>query len=272
MKKITFALLILIIAACSTAKKDPAKEFKKAENHYQLSLSAFHRGDILSARREINIAIHFAPETAHYLNTLGLILLNDKEYEKAEKSFQKAISLDNLYTDPYNNLGVLYLEKNRVSEAREMFLRVLSDQIYPYPHYALTNLGIISVREGKDQDAERYFSRALRLKPDYCTALKEMGLLSDKRQDRKMALSYYEDAVRYCPDYVEALYLAATRLISEGREEAGKRHLQTCLNIEHLNIHASNIPYIRQCTSLAKSMGLKLKVEKSKGRKELGGE
>jgi len=266
-------LTVVLIVSCSasSSKDNGSSDEKKAETHYQLGLSALNRGDMIGAKREISIAISLDDESPYYHNYLGIVFLKDKEYKNAENEFRKALEIDKNYTDPYNNLGVLYLEQRELVRAREMFVRVLSDPIYPFPHYAETNLGVIARLEKNYAEAEKRFIKSLKLDGKFCTAYKELGVLYEEQGDLNKSTESFVKAADLCPAYVEVLYRAALKLISSKQEAKGKGYLAKCIDIDSNNINSFDIPFLRECLKLAADYDVKAENSDQKSKKEVEG-
>jgi len=254
LKKSTFTILtIVFILACQSApKKDTKNDEAKAHSHYQLGMASFGKGDSIKAKRELAIAIDYAPDIPYYHNHLGLIYLSEKDYVNAEKHFQNSLSLDEKYTDVLNNLGVLHLEKKNLMKAKEYFLKVIADPIYPYPHYAETNLGIVARLEKNYEKAEFHLKKSIKIKSNYCTAYKELALCYDELGKNSEAAERYSQAVKLCPSYVEALYRGAIKHFVLKDDSKGKRFLKKCLEVEANNITSASIPFLRECVTLSK--------------------
>ncbi|HEX3359268.1 MAG TPA: tetratricopeptide repeat protein [Tepidisphaeraceae bacterium] len=66
----------------------------------------------------------------------------------------------------------------------------------PNAWIAHNNLGVVYLNEDKLDDAERQFNRALELKPDHVEALMNLGLIADKRGDVNKAIEFMRNAIR----------------------------------------------------------------------------
>jgi tetratricopeptide (TPR) repeat protein len=86
---------------------------------------------------------------------------NEGEMETAVAHYQKAIAADPEFLAAINNLGVTYLDLNRLDVAIEQFTKAIAVD----PHAALpqVNLAISYFRLGLFDDAERAASRAVDL-------------------------------------------------------------------------------------------------------------
>lgn len=256
MSRTLFSILcVLMVTACATPEKKVVSDETKGDSYYQLGLAAFNKGDLVKAKLQITKAIELAPLVPYYHNHLGLVYLKEKDFERAEACFNTAYQLDEHYSDALNNLGLLYLAKGDIPKAKEYFLRVLADQLYPYPHFAETNLGKAFRLEKNYEESEKHLRKALQIKGSHCDAYKELALLYDE------AAKYYRKTIEFCPRYVEALYRGAVKLLvskDPKAQETGTAWLRTCLEMERQNVEAVEIPFLAECANLAKQYGVTL--------------
>ena len=90
-----------------------------------------------------------------------------KVYDKAEESFQRALSLSPNGAEINNNYGWYICSiKNNPNAAIPYFDRALADPTYPTPEMAYLNKGICSAKMGQFSLADAYFERALGMNPD----------------------------------------------------------------------------------------------------------
>lgn len=101
----------------------------------------------------------FADAQANY--QLGRYYLGQKRFELAEKSFQKAISIDPKHIDALNALGTLYAERGELPRALEMFEKVTA--MAPEAAYLFNNLGLAYYLAGDLDKAFDTLSRAVTL-------------------------------------------------------------------------------------------------------------
>jgi tetratricopeptide (TPR) repeat protein len=117
-------------------------EYNKAIGHFQIvfdrrpnnipvalalgiAFSRMHRN--LEATRIFNRVLVLAPGNAQALAELGLVKLNEGEFEEAESYFSLAIEKDkDDYTCPYEGLGLLYLRQGQMGKAKTNFERAIS--------------------------------------------------------------------------------------------------------------------------------------------------
>lgn len=264
-------LIAFLLAACATTDNKTVSDETKGDSYYQLGIAAFVKGDTVKAKLQITKAIEQAPLVPYYHNHLGLVYLQEKDLDRAQACFEAAYKLDESYSDALNNLGLLYLMRNDIPKAKEYFLRTIADQLYPYPHFAETNLGRALRMEKNYAEAEQHLQKAIRLKGTHCDAYKELAILYDEQAMNEKAVANYKKTIQYCPNHIEALYRGAVKLIVLKDIALGTAWLKTCLEMERENITSIDIPFLRECANLARQYGVTLQKETGDPRQQIDG-
>ena len=101
---------------------------------------------------------------------------------KAQKHLGEAIRVKPDYDKAYYDLGAIWLNQNRLKEAKKAFEAVV--HLNPTDYQAYGSLGIISLREGRFEEAEAHLRTALRLNPDDTFARKNLDLAIKRRTSR----------------------------------------------------------------------------------------
>ena len=272
MNKIKLLPLILILfqllVSCSSADTKTISDERKSDGHYQLGLAALNQGDYIKAKREIMLAIEAAPDLPQYYNTLGLVFMIEHENEKAEENFKKALKIDKKFTDARNNLGALYLEQRKFGEALDEFRAVLADTMYPRPHYAETNIGIVYRMQKQYDLAKQHFDAAIKMRGTHSEAYKQLGLMYDEQNLHELAAENYKKAREYFPYDIEALYRGALKMYMLKNEELGNTYLRRCLDVQAMNTKEVAMPYLTECVELAKELGVTNDIERKKPEKK----
>lgn len=122
-----------------------------------------------------------------------------KVRDKAEESFQKALSIKPESAEINNNYGwFLCSIQNRPNESIAYFDKALADPTYPSPHIANLNKGICSAKMGQYSLSEAYFERALAAAPQFFPVLKEMArtkMLAGNLSDADYYFRQYQSKV-----------------------------------------------------------------------------
>ncbi len=93
--------------------------------HLSLAQTYDKKGDYEKALQEIRIAVLLAPDNIDAAYEMGRILYNDKEYDEAEKIFQKILENNDKYSNALYSMGLIHLQRNENDQAREKFHAVL---------------------------------------------------------------------------------------------------------------------------------------------------
>lgn len=109
-------------------------------------------------------ALTIDPKYAAALFNLGLVHWKKGDPKSAEEFYRASLDADSSFWQGYSMLGDLFLELDRVGEARE----ILDEGLLGNPNhpYLLKNRGRVAARRGEDEEARRYWERALSELPD----------------------------------------------------------------------------------------------------------
>jgi tetratricopeptide (TPR) repeat protein len=117
------------------------------------------------------------PERAADQYAQALQLMKAGKASDAELEFKQLVLAYPDYTGPQLNLGLLYLQSARLSEAQATFTGVLEHS--PGNAVAANELGITDRKLGKFGAAETAYLKALEVEPDYAAAHLNLGVLYD---------------------------------------------------------------------------------------------
>ena len=116
------------------------------------------------------------------IHQLGSLFFDQDELDLAQQSYEHTLKAfeqgldglegfsgpgDDLLLDIYNNLGLVYLRKNKLHMAEDMFHKALKQG--PEPNYeigtrdTMCNLGLVLKRHGRFEDAEQLYLHSLRI-------------------------------------------------------------------------------------------------------------
>lgn len=197
--------LSAVLAACAGGAGEPSAR-ERAEQisniKTQLAVEYLRGKDYRQAVGSVDEALKANPKNANAWLMRAQIYQYLKVGDKAQESFQKALSIQPKSAEINNNYGwFLCSAQNRPNEAMPYFDKALADPTYPNPHVANLNKGICSAKMGQYSLAEAYFERALAAVPQFYPVLKEMART-------KMLAGNLSDADYYFRQYqskVEAL-------------------------------------------------------------------
>ncbi|MDD5299165.1 MAG: tetratricopeptide repeat protein [Gallionella sp.] len=132
--------------------------------------------DSLSALQK---AAELLPDSADVYNNLGLAFMDVDRLDEAEASLRHALKIKPGFAEACSNLGIVLRSMARLDEAEASYRRALqTEPDYAEAHY---NLGITLQELGRLNEAEASFRRALEIKPDYARAHSNMLFLHGYR-------------------------------------------------------------------------------------------
>ncbi len=107
-------------------------------------------------------AIQFEPDAPLLYQQLGSFYYYQGKYLLAAEQFQKAVERDHTLADSYASLGAVLNDLGRQAEAEQALLQSLKIR---ETALALSNLGLIRERQGRDAEAAGYYQKAAALEP-----------------------------------------------------------------------------------------------------------
>jgi tetratricopeptide (TPR) repeat protein len=173
-------LLLTILWTHFSVQAAEPEEPDVKQNEIQLFETAY----IFHMRGELEKAIHFyklsikKKPTAKAHTFLGWALGHQGKYDDAIAECLKAIELDPDYGNPYNDIGVYYIEKEMYDEAIPFLKKAIEAknyENYQFPHF---NLGRVYVEKGMYLKAKEEFKKALEIDPNYVPARLFLEILS----------------------------------------------------------------------------------------------
>jgi len=136
------------------------------------------------------------------INLLGVISLQQKNFNDAITQINKAISLNPSHHALYNNLGVAYKETEKYESAIENFKRAI--EIKPNYAEAYNNLGIIFKKKYQYNEAYNNYQKAIELNPNYAESYNNLGLLYGDTKRYEEAIINFSKAIELNKNYIDA--------------------------------------------------------------------
>ena len=166
-------LLALICAAGHAPAAEKVEELtlpQRAEVAWQAGYMFHVLGDYERAVTLFRASIDVHP-TAEAHTFLGWSLSHLGQLKEAIAQCETAIKLDPEFGNPYNDIGVYLIELGRPEEAIPWLQKAISAKRYCCYQFAHANLGRVLLAQGRAEEAQRSFERALEHDPNYLPAL-----------------------------------------------------------------------------------------------------
>jgi Flp pilus assembly protein TadD len=188
-------------AAITPLQKVIAEQPEFAYAHFQLAYvyTALKKTD--EARAEYARTVAIDPKMSEAYLNLGMILLDKQENAAAVAPLRKAVELLPAQSRPRYLLAVALDRSGNLAGAAESFEALI--HLDPNDITALDYLGWAALREGKSEEAEARFRRALGVQPKGPEALKGLAHSLDA-QKKPEAVGAYRDYLELMPNDSEA--------------------------------------------------------------------
>lgn len=172
--------------------EEPTREQRLAENYMAAGISYLFKGDYTSALRDLLEAVKYDNKNAEVWNHLGLAYYGKSELSLAKNAWEKALSINPVYTDARNNLGAMHMERGQLAEAEKEFKIALKDLIYDKAYQTQYNLALLYLRQGKKLQAEQALKLSVKDNDQYCPAWLSLGRIYKERGERDRALEAFQ--------------------------------------------------------------------------------
>ena len=169
--------LSLLLTACITTSTEVFESSPEdaLEARVQLARSYIGEQNWEYAKRNLKLAQDIDPNSPDVYEAFALVYQSTGEYELAEESFKRAISLRKPFSRARNNYAAFLYSQDRLEEAEEQLEVVVQDTLYEGRPRAFINLGLCQRRLGKNDKARVAFTRALAMNRSNTLAMLELA-------------------------------------------------------------------------------------------------
>lgn len=137
--------------------------------------------------------IQNAPGKARAYNNYGVDLAQKcKKFKEAIPYFEKAIAMDNSYSDPCNNLAVSYGALGQIDKAINALHKSL--KINPYYPEGYNNIASFLLQKNELDKAEKALKTAIKIRPYYGKAHYNLGRVYLSKGDKQKAHACFKTA------------------------------------------------------------------------------
>ncbi|MCW8125334.1 type IV pilus biogenesis/stability protein PilW [Microbulbifer halophilus] len=187
-------LLTVLLSGCVTTGLPRSQEIdldQALETHVQLGLRYLQSGENRGAAREhFKKALELGEHDPRAHHGLALLYQEQDETDVAEDHFEKALRYGDDFSMAKVNYGAFLYRQERYEEALELFREASRDLDYNRRSYAYANLGRTAARLGREEEAEKAYTRALALDNNLARAMLALAEL-------KYDAGAYPEAKRY---------------------------------------------------------------------------
>jgi type IV pilus assembly protein PilF len=194
--------------ACVHSGLAPGKTGAEAAKvNVQLAIEYMKIGKLAAARETIERAMKEDVNSADVQLTAGLIYERLNEAAKAERAYSAAARLGKADPNIQNNYAGYLCRNGKTAAGEKLFNEVARNPAYQTPDVALVNAGVCVESAGDAVDAQRYFTKALAIRPNMPEAILQLGNLAMESGDAGDALSYAQRYLAANPPSAEVLWL-----------------------------------------------------------------
>ena len=134
----------------------------------------------------------------------GWVMKESGDTVRAVKDYKKAIELKSDYEEPFEELGLLYAQKN---DGLAVDYLKSTIKINPENTNAMYALAMFYQENNAQQQALDLYGQILKIKPDHADAIHNVGWINYKyKQDYNTALDCFTKAIRADSNFYQAWY------------------------------------------------------------------
>jgi len=205
-------LAALVLTACAGSPE--VKEEKKnadvaAKANTELGVEYLREGNYELSKKKLEKALELEPNYAPAHDAIAVLYARVGEPRLAEKHYKKSLKLSPDSARGHNNYGQFLCFQDRHKEATAQFMKAAENSFYPTPELPLTNAGMCLAQEPDLEEAEKFYRKALEVRPTYGEALLQLCLLKYQELDFLSARAFLQRYMAVSTVTAGVLYLAA---------------------------------------------------------------
>ena len=207
-KLLALGFVFSLLGGCTTERvTEPNDPERASELNAQLGLGYMQKGQYRRALSKLEKAIKFNPENAKAFHYKAELHRRLHEYDKAEKNYQMSLELDSTDANALNNYGVFLCDRGQFDKAYDHFDKIIKDPLYRFKADAHENVGLCKYRQGKLQQAEQSFKKALSINNKMAKSIIKLAQFSFDRREKADAYAYFKRFIAISAHTPESLWL-----------------------------------------------------------------
>jgi type IV pilus assembly protein PilF len=139
--------------------------------------------------------------------TAGMVYDRLGEDKKALAYYNEAAKLAKDNPDVINNVAVYLCRKGERKRGEELFQKAATSPLYKTPAVAYTNAGRCARADGRPQDAEQYFRKALTFRADQPDALQQLAEVTHEQGNDLQSRAFLQRYLAVAPASASMLLL-----------------------------------------------------------------
>ncbi len=150
----------------------------------------------------ITMSMAAPKDTSYWFNRA----FREPNLDKKIEYYIKASRLDPNDPDIHNNLGIIYKKKGRYEKAVKSYQKALATPNYKTPEYAYHNLGLLYRDRAMYDKAVIYFNKAITANSQFIKSYNALGLTYKIMGRYEDAIANFKKALDINPGYIQASY------------------------------------------------------------------
>jgi tetratricopeptide (TPR) repeat protein len=175
---------------------------KKEPTHVRANIVLFNahlfKGNEDQVLEQFQKLISLNPKKSKSCIELGTLFAQLGKISEAIVLFQRSIELDPNCVEGYYNLGRAYSLKRQFDQSINAYKQNI--KIDPEHYRAWNNLGWIYMLKKEYKKATEHFNKALEIKPDYSVSLINLGTISLLQKDYDLSEKQFKQYIELRPD------------------------------------------------------------------------
>jgi type IV pilus assembly protein PilF len=224
MVKMLSVILGSCLAACShNSGFKKASPVVMAATNMQLAIEYLKLGKLASSRDFMERALSQDPGNPDVQMTAGLVYERLNDMPNAERTYSTGYRLGKKDPNIQNTYAGFLCRTGKAVPGEKLFAEVARNPLYQTPEVALVNAGVCVRGTGDVVDAERYFNRALAIRPNLPEAMLQLGNIAFDRGDAAQAREIVQRYLAVNAPTSEVLWLGfrAERKLGDATAAAG---------------------------------------------------
>lgn len=169
---------------------------------------------------------------------LGECYLFMGDLDKAEEYYRKAINGDGAYAAPYLGLATIAVQRGKLDDAFVLYSKAASIEL---TDKALCGMGLVRMEQESHSEAFDQFARALDINADNIVALNCLVRMGYQLGCLDRVLPYLKEALTVSNERAAIRVTLAGCLISLGRQDEAREHLEAVLGADPANANAREL-------------------------------
>ena len=212
--------------------KSPTKEV------FDNLLKLFNSKKFDELEKKLNQLLKNYPKSYPLYNLQGAYRKIIKDFYKAEIAFKEAIKINNKIPDAFNNLGLLYIEQNKIDDSINCFKKAIrTNSNNPF---FFNNLGNAFAQKELIHEALKEFQKALIIDKKFFLAHNNIGIIKNKLKKFDEAIKSFSEAIDIQKNFDEAYINLGKTFFDIGNVELAIKNYKLALKINPKSAKAYN--------------------------------